>query len=136
MLAVDGALAQRRPPLGVVVVRVVRERRRRCDVVLQRAEVAQHLGHARGAAFVHFKARAEGQSVGRSVLDGTEVASRLRVGAWPMHMGLYRNLKGNHIHPSISDDLEREFSVDQHSSRAHHVAGPLVVCVLYRSRVR
>jgi len=45
-LAVDGALAERRPAFGVVVIHVLWVGRRRSDVVLQHAEVGEDLGDA------------------------------------------------------------------------------------------
>ena len=53
-LAVDGALPERGPTLGVVVVHVLRVGRRGGDVVLQRAEIGEDLGDARLPVLVHF----------------------------------------------------------------------------------
>ena len=49
VLAVDGALAECCPALGVVVIHVIRVDRRGGDVELQSSEVREHFGDPRGA---------------------------------------------------------------------------------------
>lgn len=57
MVAVDGALAQRGPGLGVVVLDILGLGRGGGDVVLQSVEVGEQLGHSGGAAVVYYESK-------------------------------------------------------------------------------
>jgi hypothetical protein len=57
MLPIKGALAQRSPTLGVVLVHVFWVDRRGGDVVLKSAEVREDLGNSPGAVFIDYRGR-------------------------------------------------------------------------------
>lgn len=116
VLPVDGALAERRPALGVVVVAVLGLRRGGGDPVLQRAEVVQDLCHTGSPVRVHYMValsatrsgeRGEGmarpdsswararQAGGREGQDG--MATGASIGEWEGEYGFQRTS----VHSSV-----------------------------------